>query len=333
MKIQLGHNFDDIVCLDNLLGAWREFLKGKRNKKDVQEFAWRLMDNILKLHRDLVNHTYKHSSYQVFHICDPKPRIIHKARVRDRLLHHAIHRLLYPFFDKVFIADSFSCRRSKGVHKALNRFRNLGYKVDKNNTKTCWVLKCDIRKFFASINHSTLIGILRKYIPNENTMWLLKKVIASFNSGKNGAGLPLGNLTSQLFANIYMNEFDQFIKHRLKLKHYLRYADDFVVLAENRAYLDEQIRPIQNFLQNRLQLELHPQKFFIKTLSSGIDFLGWTHFPDHRTLRTTTKKRMLRGIAARPKSETLNSYLGLLNHGNAHKLRDEVLSQFISRQH
>lgn len=121
MKIQLAHNFEDIVGLDNLLEAWKEFLKGKKKKKDVQEFSFHLMDNIISLHQDFIHHTYKHGGYQAFNISDPKPRNIHKASVRDRLLHHAIYRKLYPFFDKTFIADSFSCRDDKGTHKALNR--------------------------------------------------------------------------------------------------------------------------------------------------------------------------------------------------------------------
>src|SRR3989344_6098385 len=162
MKIKLAHKFEDIVSIDNLLLAWREFLAGKRGRKDTQEFSFNLMNNIISLHNDLENFTYKHGKYQAFHINDPKPRQIHKSLVRDRLLHHAIYIILYPFFDRVFISDSFSCRNKKGTHKALNRFRNFSYKVSKNNTKTCWVLKCDIRKFFENINHEILLGILKK---------------------------------------------------------------------------------------------------------------------------------------------------------------------------
>ena len=123
MKIQLRHTFEDIINVENLLEAWKEFARGKRGKQDVQEFSLRLMDNILAFHRELANGTYKHGEYQAFRICDPKPRDIHKATVRDRLLHHAIYRKLYPFFDRTFIADSFSCREQKGTHKTLNRFR------------------------------------------------------------------------------------------------------------------------------------------------------------------------------------------------------------------
>ncbi len=174
MKIQLTHSFEDIISIENLLEAWKEFVNGKRNKKDVQEFSLRLMDNIFSLHCDLANHTYNHGGYQAFKINDPKLRDIHKATVRDRLLHHAIYRILYPFFDRTFISDSYSCRLEKGTHKAIKRFREFAYKVSKNNTKTCWVLKCDIKKFFANIDHEILMKILQEYIPDKNIIWLLK---------------------------------------------------------------------------------------------------------------------------------------------------------------
>jgi len=326
MKIQLTHSYDDIISLENLLEAWKEFIKGKRNKKDVQQFSFQLMDNIFSLNKYLSNHTYRHGGYQAFNICDPRPRNIHKASVRDRLLHHAIYRKLYLFFDKIFIADSYSCRLRKGTHKAINRFRDLAYKVNRNNTRTCWVLKCDIKKFFASINHEILIDILRQYIPDKNILRLLKKVISSFETSL-GKGLPLGNLTSQLLVNIYMNKFDQFIKHKLKARYYIRYVDDFVVLSENREWLEKQIPIIRDFLKKRLKLGLHPDKVFIKTIASGVDFLGWVNFSDHRVLRTATKRRMIKRTKVNLSSETVNSYLGLLKHGNAYKIKQEFLSK------
>ncbi len=159
-------------------------------------------------------------------------------------------------------------------------------------------------------------------------MWLLTAVISSFPVSGQKTGLPLGNLTSQLFVNIYMNAFDQFVKHKLKAKQYIRYADDFVLLSEDRDWLEAQIPAVNNFLRRELKLVLHPQKVSIKTLASGVDFLGWVHFPDHRVLRTTTRKRMEKKIGTVLKTETINSYLGLLSHGNTHKLRKEVLNFF-----
>lgn len=317
------HTYDDIISVENLLAAWREFIRGKKNKKDVEEFQFRLMDNILDLHLDLKNKTYTHGIYHAFNINDPKPRNIHKATVRDRLLHHAIHRVSYPFFDKTFIADSYSCRLNKGTHKAIKRFISFSRKVSKNNTKTCWILKCDIRKFFASIDHRILISISKKYIHNGNIVWIMENIIGSFET-KNGVGLPLGNLTSQLFVNVYMNEFDQFMKHRIKAKYYIRYADDFVTLSHDKKYLENLIPKISKFLSEKLRLSLHPNKVFIKTLASGVDFLGWIHFPNHRVLRTATKKRMFKRISENSKEETVTSYIGMLKYGNAYILKEHI---------
>ena len=321
-RIQFRHSFEDIISVENLLAAWQEFLKGKRKKSDVVEFSMHLMDNILALHYDLADRTYKHGGYKAFNISDPKPRNIHKATVRDRLLHHAIYRKLYPFFDRTFIADSFSCRKDKGTHKALNRFRAFAWKGSKNNKRSCFILKGDIRKFFANIDHEILLSILRKYIPNCDLSQLLSEIIGSFSPG-----LPLGNLTSQLFVNIYMNEFDRFMKHKSKAKYYIRYADDFVILSQNRKWLLKLIAQIRNFLRDELRLELHPHKIFIETLASGVDFLGWVHFPDHRILRTSTKRRMLKRLSENLAPETLNSYLGLLKHGNTYKIQKKIRTE------
>ncbi|MDP3899948.1 MAG: reverse transcriptase/maturase family protein [bacterium] len=333
VKIQLSHNFENINSIENLLSAWREFILGKKKRRDAQEFSLNLMDNIFSLHSDLINHTYNHGGYQAFKINDPKPRDIHKASVRDRLLHHAIYRILYPFFDKIFIADSYSCRVSKGTHKAVNKFREFARKASKNNTRTCWALKCDIRKFFANIDHSILLNLLKEYIPDENIILLLKNVIGSFSPEKERAvGLPLGNLTSQLFVNIYMNKFDQFIKHKLKAKYYIRYADDFIIFSENKKWLKEQVLLIKEFLRRELKLELHPNKIFIKTVASGIDFLGMVNFSDYRVLRTKIKRRMLKKIngrydelqnktiSAESFKQSLQSYLGMLKHCHGHKI-------------
>lgn len=284
------------------------------------------MTNIISLHSELMDKTYVHSAYQHFRISDPKPRDIHKARVRDRLLHHALHRKLSPFFAKTFISDSNSCQDGKGTHRALRRFRKFIGVVSENNTCTVWVLKCDIRKFFANIDHAILLDMTAKYIPDQNILNLMSVIVRSFNSKVANVGLPLGNLTSQLLVNIYMNEFDQFIKHRLKAKYYLRYADDFAVLSTDKAYLEMILPAMQEFLESRLKLTMHPDKISIQTVASGIDFLGWVHFPDHQVLRTTTKKRMFRNIKAKEcKEETVQSYLGLISHGNSWKLQQKVI--------
>lgn len=330
--------YEDIISVENLLLAWREFKAGKEKKLDVQEFSLHLMDSILALHSDLAQLTYRHGGYHHFRISDPKPRDIHKASVRDRLVHHAIYRILYPYFDRTFIAGSFSCRVGKGTHKALDRFRGFTYKVGRNNTWTCWVLKCDIRKFFANIDHGILLNILRRRISDAHIFRLLENIISSFSSQvalttggiieHTTTGLPLGNLTSQLLVNIYMNEFDQFVKHRLKAKYYIRYADDFVFLSESKASLEALIPRVSNFLKEKLRLELHPDKLFLKTLASGVDFLGWVHFPDYRVLRTASKKRMMRNLGRGVSDGRVASYRGMLARGNTKGLQ-KVLNDIL----
>ncbi len=316
--------YNDIISIENLLEAWKEFLKGKRSKKDVQEFQYKLSDNIFQLHSDLKNKMYRHGGYYAFNISDPKPRNIHKASVRDRLIHHALYRKLYPLFDIHLIHDSYSCRKFRGTHRALNRFKKFALKASKNNTKTLWVLKCDVRKFFASIDQLVLVRILNKYITDQDVIKLIQNIVSSFHSTQPGKGLPLGNLTSQLLVNVYMNEFDQYMKHVLRAKYYIRYADDFVIMSHDRKELEDILPKIDVFLREQLKLSLHPDKVFIKTFASGVDFLGWVHFPYHRVLRTATKKRMFRNITEDSTEATVQSYLGMLSHGNAWKLQEKI---------
>lgn len=315
--------FTTIISFENLCAAWKEFIIGKKRKKDVAEFSLNLSGNLYMLHEELKSKTYRHGPYQAFGISDPKPRNIHKATVRDRVLHHAMYRILYPYFDPEFISDVYSCRNGKGTHRAINRFYYFARKVSKNNTRTCWALKCDIQKFFASIDHAILMDILRRHFFDEDTLQLVKEVVYSFET-VSGKGLPLGNLTSQLLVNVYMNQFDQFIKHVLHQKYYIRYADDFIFLSENRIELEMLIPRVEEFLTNELKLLLHPQKVFIKTWASGIDFLGWVCFADHKILRTSTKRRMLKNVSVNKNPSSISSYTGLLKHGNAKNLEREI---------
>jgi len=256
MGVKLSHIFEEVISVENLLLAWKEFEKGKKNKVDVLKFSERLIDNILALHYDLANRMYTHGGYKAFKIRDPKPRDIHKASVRDRLLHHAMYRVVYPHFDRKFICDSYSCRNGKGAHKAISRFKQYCNKVSKNNTRTCWVLKCDIRKFFANIDHRILMDILEKHIEDKDILWLIGSVVVSFNTeGKIGKGLPLGNLTSQLLVNIYMDAFDQYVKHVLRAKRYIRYADDFTFLLHDKKESEQLLSQISYFLKEKLELE------------------------------------------------------------------------------
>ncbi len=317
--------YDYIISLENLLLCWRILESNKKYRKDVSIFKIHLMDNILDLHKSLKDRTYYHSEYEHFKINDPKPRDIHKATIRDRIVHRLLYMTLYPYFDSKFICDSYSCRIDKGTHKALLKFTQFGRKLSKNYKKQCWVLKCDIKKFFASIDHVLLKEILTKYIVDKNISDLLGRIIDSFDSKEAGKGLPLGNLTSQLLVNIYMNEFDQFIKHKLKVKYYIRYADDFVILDNDRSKMDLILPKVNQYLKYKLKLDLHPDKVSIKTLFSGVDFLDWVHFPKYRTLRTNTKQRMFKRLEKDFIKEVTNSYLGLLKWGNSYKLSKTIL--------
>ena len=336
--------FDKIIEPENLFSAWDEFKKGKSGKLDVLHFEKNLEQNIFQLHRDLRDKTYKHDSYTSFYIQDPKLRHIHKATVRDRVLHHAVFKVLNPIFEPTYIRNSFSCRIGKGNHKGVEALAHMLRQVSRNNTKTCFVLKCDIRKFFDSIDHGILIKLIQEKIRDKDTMTLLEEIIASFPGGQptlfQRTGVPIGNLTSQLFANIYMNKFDQFMRHILKVKYYARYTDDFVIVSDDINYLEKLLPPIQLFLREKLKLELHPSKVSIRKYRQGVDFLGYVDLPHHIALRTKTKKRMLwklRNKMAEYKNNTINkatllatfqSYLGVLSHADAHKLTQELQNKF-----
>ncbi len=317
--------YEDIISFENLCYAWREFLPGKRAKPDVEEFSVHFIDNVVSLTDEFTNMSYRHGGYKSFFIHDPKRRHIHKASVRDRLLHHAVYRQLYPYFDKRFIYDSYSCRLGKGVYKALDRFKVFSRGVSKNNTRQAWILKCDIKKFFDSIDHNVLMSILTEHVFDEQVLGLLHNIIDSYHGNRgNGKGLPLGNLTSQLFSNVYMDIFDQWVKHKLKQKYYIRYADDFVFFSEDRDELIRCLYSIQAFFLDRLHLELHPNKIELTSVSSGMDYLGWVHFPHHSILRKKTKERMFRKLRENSKPEVFQSYLGLISHGDTFGVEQEL---------
>ncbi len=320
-------SYVDIITIDRLFQAWDEFKKEKRNKKDVQVFERHLEDNLFELYRQLKKQTYRHGTYQDFYVTDPKIRHIHKSKVKDRVLHHLLYKYLYKLFDKHFIYDSYSCRKGKGTHKAVKRLEQFARVVSKNYTRECWSLKCDIKKFFASVDHDILKNLISKKIKDKNIIWLLNNVIDSFSSDLGqGKGIPLGNLTSQIFANIYLNELDQFVKHKLKIKYYLRYADDFLILNTSCDTKWEEIylESIKKFLENILKLDLHPKKIAIRKLKWGIDFCGYIVLPHYILPRTKTKRRILKKVIQGSDYQALQSYLGYLSHTNSFRLSEEL---------
>ena len=316
--------FDCIVSPENLFLAWREFRRGKRAKPDIQQFEFALEDNIFQLHEELIARAYRHNSYVAFHVTDPKVRHIHKATVRDRLVHHALFRMLYSLFDRGFITDSYSCRVGKGTHAAFVRLRQFARAMSSNDRRSFWSLKCDVRKFFDSIDHDTLLRLIRRKVSDAGTLWLVERILGSFAKTP-GVGLPLGNVTSQLFANIYLNELDRFVKHRLHVHRYLRYCDDFLLLDAKRDALLAYKEDIAKFLDRELRLTLHPYKVHLRTYRQGIDFVGYVVWPYHTVLRTTTKRRLLRRIAWGDYDErSLPAYFGMLTHCNAHTLEQRI---------
>lgn len=257
------HFFEEIISAVNLFLAWQEFKSGKEHKVDVLEFTLNLEENLYDLHQSLVNKLYHPMPYAGFYVTDPKLRHIHKACVRDRVLHHAIFRILYPIFESSFIYDSYACRLNKGTHKAVKRLEGFYWEASLNYSKNVFALKCDVKKFFDSIDHNILSQLLTQKLDDADCLWLLNRIIRSFCT-TSGKGIPIGNVTSQLFANVYLNILDQFIKNELRIKYYIRYCDDFVILHNNPSYLTELIPKLESFLKVELNLSLHPRKITIR---------------------------------------------------------------------
>ena len=320
-----------IISKENLFNAYYEFRKGKRHRAEVAFFELDLEENILEIYERLHNGEYKHGSYIQFIVRDPKPRIIHKATISDRIVHQAIYRVLNKIFDKTFINDSYSSRVGKGTHSAI---KILEYFVSKKKRrKCCYGTKMDIKKFFNSIDHDLLKRQINRKIKCEKTLQLIGEIINSYHS-VNGKGLPLGNVTSQLFANIYLNELDRFVKLDLKIKQYIRFCDDFIIVGENIKVTD--LEAIKDFLKKRLLLKIKDDNLKIRKLKWGLDYLGVVMLPHHKIIRKKTKNRLLRKIkqshadylSSRITLEKFakmkQSYLGHLSHTNS-----RIICQYI----
>ena len=327
--------FHNVVSLSNLLQAWKEFKKCKTKKIDIADFEFNLENNLFFLHQELINKTYKPAKYQAFFVYDPKRRHIHKAVVMDRVLNQAVFRVLYQIFDKHFIFHSYSSRLKKGTHKASKNLFIALRKESKNWKQPVFVLKCDIKKFFDCIDHIILFELIKKKISDADTLWLIDKILKSFEKSPN-VGLHLGNVTSQLFANVYLNELDQFIKHKLKIEYYFRYADDFILVSKNEKLLMYYKKEIEVFLRENLKLELHPDKVFIRKLKRGIDFVGYVILPNVTVLRTRTKKRIFKKLMKAQKKLILKeinkdkfqqikvSYIGILKHCKSNEIKRKI---------
>ncbi|MFA4817942.1 MAG: reverse transcriptase/maturase family protein [Parcubacteria group bacterium] len=335
----MSFDYDELISVENLFESWRAYKKGKNKKTEVMEFERHLEDNLFALHRELQEGNYNHSEYSYFRISDPKKRDIYKSKVRDRVVHQAVYKYLCGIYEAVFIENSFSSRKNKGTHRAVCALFEMAKKIKREN-KGCLAIKSDVRKYFENINHKILLEVLHKKIQDENFFNLLKIIIQSFNGGM-GKGVPLGNITSQIFANIYLNELDEFVRDDLNSGQYARYNDDFIMLGNNGKKLFGDAAKAKIFLRDELLLDLPKEKTTFRKLRWGIDFCGFVVLPNAILLRNKTKGRMFANIKMTVKKlhcekistsdsrRILDSYFGILSHCKAYNLKTKIKNKYL----
>ncbi len=332
--------YEQVCAYENLKLAEKKARKRKTLKQYVIEFERELDKNLLALQRELRDQEYKPKPLETFIIRDPKTRKISKSDFRDRIVHHALCNIIEPIIEKRFIHDSFANRKGKGTHSAIERFEEFKRKVSKNNTRTCYTLKADIRHYFESVDHNILITIVSRHISDERTLRLVRLILSNHKTAIAGKGMPLGNLTSQFFANVYLNELDQYVKHQLRARHYIRYVDDFVILSDINEELQAYEKAIDSFLWERLSLELHPEKTKIVNTSEGVGFLGFRIFPHHKLLRKKNMGRFQKKLGAYRQRyldsainrdtiiASLQGWLAYSAQANTYKYRRHIVRQF-----
>ncbi len=332
--------YRQITAFENMLEAAQKAQKGKRNRPDAVRFFFKLEDNLFQLQRELEDQTYHPSKYKTFYIHDPKKRMISAASFRDRVVHHALCNVTEPLFERTFIYDSYANRKGKGMHKAIERYQFYARKYP-------YVLKCDIQKFFPSLDHEILKSELRWKIQCPKTLWLMDRIIDNSNLQEDHTvyflkddlftpynrrrGLPIGNLTSQIWANVYLNRFDHFVKERLQVQGYIRYVDDFVLFSCSKSELWAQKRQISKYLSN-LRLLVHPNKSQVFKVAKGLPFLGFHIFPQYRYVKKQNRKRYRRFLNKKLQTRKtreydpeqlesgLNSWLGHIRFGQSKRL-------------
>ncbi len=335
--------FSQIITFDNLLLATKKSSKGRKYNADVVKFHFNLEYELFQLQEELKNKTYKAGNYRTFNIYDPKERMISAAPYRDRVVHHALCNVIEPIFDKTFIFDSYANRKGKGTHKAIERYQEFAKQYE-------YVLKCDIRKFFPSLDLGILKQEIRWKIKCPDTLWLIDLIIDNsniqeehvvyfpnddlFTPYEHRRGLPIGNLTSQFWANVYMNRFDHFIKEELGVP-YIRYVDDFVLFSKSKEILRGYKILIDTQLAS-LRLITHPTKSKIYRVADGVPFLGFKIYPTHRIVKKQGTRRFKRHLSNRiqewklgqlqpDKLESgLNAWLGHVRFGISRKLEYNV---------
>ena len=290
-----GNLYDKLCSYEHLESAFKKAKKRKSTKTYVIEFEKNLEDNLLQLRTELLLHSYQPKLLKDFIVRDPKTRKISKSDFRDRVVHHALCSIIEPIFEKYFIYDSYANRKRKGTLKALQRFDYFKRKISKNNTRTCYILKADIKKYFENVDHKILLSIIKNKIKDKRIIWLIKIILQNHKIlGGGNLGMPLGNLTSQFFANVYLSELDYFVKHELRVKYYIRYVDDFIILHQNYENLEKYKDSINKFLIESLKIGLHPEKSKIIRLDNGINLLGYRAFYYHKLLKKSNKRKFER---------------------------------------
>ena len=340
-----GNLFETICSFENLVTAAYRARRGKRYRPDVARFHYDLEGQVLALRAELEAGTYTPGPYRAFYIHDPKRRLISAAGFRDRVVHHAVCQVIEPIFERTFIHDSYANRQGKGTHRALDRCTAFARRYR-------YALKCDIEKYFPSIDHGILLSLLARKIKCARTLWLLESIIGHANPQEEAAryfpgddlltpferrrGIPIGNLTSQHFANIYLNGFDHFVQDELRPGAYIRFCDDFLVFADDRAWLYALPERLQDYL-DILRLKTHARKCQVMPTRCGIAFLGWQVYPDHRRVRRSTGVRFPRRLRALQEAYALGyigldavkasvtSWIGHLSHGDTWGLRRTLL--------
>lgn len=290
------------------------------------DFESHLEDNLFGLWEDLHSGSYKHSSYEYFQIFDNKKRDIYKAKVRDRIVHQIIYDHLIFLWEKDFISDSYASRKNKGQYKAVGAFRYF-IKLILSDGNGCFVLKCDVRKYFDSIDHGVLLCLIAEKILCKKTFAITREIIESYVFSSCGKGVPLGNITSQVFANIYLDVLDEYIKKGLKCRFYVRYNDDFLILSRSRRKLETVRNEIIDFCKKKLLLDIPSEKTGIRKIGWGVDFLGFVILPKAVLLRDKTKSKMYANINSR----NISSYFGILNHCNSRNLKKKTLSMCMEK--
>ncbi len=321
--------FSEVVEFDNLHSAYLRARISKRFRPEVLKFGENLEENLIQIQNELIWEQYRPTKYRQFYVYDPKKRLISAPAFRDRVIHQALVKVIEPFFESKFIFDSYACRKTKGNHAAMERVYQFS-KIYRQNHGEYYVLKADVLKYFFSIDRTVLLSMLRKTIRDAKLLNLIANIVNTDNSN---IGLPIGALTSQLFANIYLNELDHFVKEELRMKHYVRYMDDFVILHPDKEALKSALSEINIFLNEKLRIQLN-NKTQIFLFKRGVDFCGYRIWPTHilprkrvlKKFRNSFKQLKARNMSLREVRPYAMNFLGYAKHCNSYKSIKSILN-------